>query len=83
MDFHHVPLAVTDAAKDVRWNCSFGLTWETTKERHSEQLRYENEKSTHELITYILTCREGELYLLIDYFHGDEVVLLIKATVVK
>lgn len=29
------------------------------------------------------TCREGELYLLIDNFHGDEVMFLIEAAVVQ
>lgn len=29
------------------------------------------------------TCREGELYLFIDYFHGDEVMFLIEAAVVE
>lgn len=29
------------------------------------------------------TCREGELYLLVDDLHGDEVVLLVEAAVVE
>lgn len=29
------------------------------------------------------TCREGELYLFIDDFHGDEVMFLIEAAVVE
>lgn len=37
----------------------------------------------NELTNNCSTCREGELYLLIDDFHGDEVMFLIKATVVE
>lgn len=44
VNFHHVPLAVTDTTKDVRRHCRFRLTWETIKEKHYVHLLYENKK---------------------------------------
>lgn len=32
---------------------------------------------------FCATCREGELYLLVDDLHGDEVVFLVEAAVVE
>lgn len=42
---HHVPLAVTDASIDVRWNCSFGLTWKTIKEMQQLQTHWKQNET--------------------------------------
>ncbi len=46
-------------------------------ETAEDQLMKKNETSNRS------TCREGELYLLIDDFHGDKVMFLIEAAVVE
>ena len=93
VDVHHVPQAVTDASQDKGGHGRLGFTWETIIELNDITAEIDmklNKNHLHwniminnEWASYCCTCREGELNLLIDDLHGDEVMLLVEAAVVE
>lgn len=74
-----MPLTIADSPTDERRNRGLGFSWNQTE----DQVWDGGDKNFIWDVKECCTCREGELNLLIDDFHGDEVVFLIETAVVE
>lgn len=77
------PPRATDHRWLPRWRTEILWSWFLLESNPGLSLGWKGDKKSIWDVRELRTCREGELNLFIDDFHGDEVVFLVESAVVE